>query len=144
MDVSAALGAAWARVINRVGRGAFADRLGVDAKTIGRTLAGDSLPELHTAFNSMVIDPTALDELAALYGVEIRPRESAQGNDMAMIASVARLAAQWADVMDDGVRDHRETLELARTIRPLMPMLNAILAEADSLTGAVPIRSTRA
>ena len=137
MDVSAALAAGWARVIYAIGRGAFADRLDVDGKTVGRALAGDTLPELHTAFNSLRIDPTALDELAALYGVEIRPRKACHGSDMAMIAGLARLAAQWTDVMADGVRDHRETVELARALRPLMPGINAILAEADRLTGAV-------
>ena len=62
--------------------------------------------------------------------MEIRPCETAAGNDMAMIACIARLAAQWADVMADGARDHQETLTLADMIHPLMPTLNAILAEA--------------
>ena len=143
MDVSAALSAGWARIINRVGRGGFADRLDVDGKTVGRALAGDTLPELHTVFNSLSIDLTALDELAALYGVEIRPRECAPGNDMVMIASVARLAAQWAEAMADGYIDHRKMMELARAIRPMMPALNAILSEADRIGGAVSIKGAR-
>lgn len=139
MDVSAALVAGWARVINRIGRGRFIDELGATDRNATRWLGEGTLPELHTVLNSLTIDATALDELAALYGMEIRPREAALGNDMAMIACVARLAAQWADVMADGVRDHRETLDLARALRPLMPQFNAILAEAERL--AAPVRA---
>ena len=140
MDVSAALAAGWARVIMRVGRGAFADRLGIDAKTVARALTGETVPELHTALNAVMVEPTALDEVMSLYGLELRPREAGAGMDMAMIADLARLTAKWVDVMADGVRDHRETLSLAEAIRPMMPGLTAILAEADALRGAVPIR----
>lgn len=143
MDVSVALGAGWARVIKQFGRGGFADRLGVDEATVKRALVGPSLPELHTTFNSLMIDLTALDEVAALYGVEIRPRICAPGNDMVMIASVARLAAQWAEAMADGYIDHREMMELARAIRPMMPALNAILSGADRIGGAVSIKGAR-
>ncbi len=134
-DISAALSAGWARIINKTGRGKFADKLGVDSKTISRALSGEHLPGLDTAFNSLVSDVTALDELAALYGLEIRPRQMCASNDMATIGMLAHLAGQWIEVMADGVRDHRETLEIAAAVRPLVPCLQAVIAEADRLRG---------
>lgn len=59
-EVSGALAAGWARIsANR--KGAFADNLGIDVKTVNRALTGETLPELHTALNSLADDPTALD-----------------------------------------------------------------------------------
>ena len=59
MDVSAALGAGWARVINVMGRGKFVDGMGIDPKTIGRALSGTNTPELHNAFNALLPRCTA-------------------------------------------------------------------------------------
>lgn len=137
VDTSAALGAAWARVSAQMGKGAFADRVGVDVKTINRAITGETLPELHTAFSSLLADPTALDEVAAQFGYAIRPIEAAAGADFAAIAALSHLAGQWVEVMADGKRDHRETLELGAAIRQLMPILSAILSEADRIKGPV-------
>ena len=66
-QVSGALAAGWARV--SAGRkGAFADNIDVDTKTVNRALTGETVPELHTAWNSLADDPTALDELASRLG----------------------------------------------------------------------------
>lgn len=134
-DTSAALSAAWARVCMKLGKGRFADLVGVDIKTISRALAGETLPELHAALSSLRAHPTALDEVAALFGVEIRPRRSQGDNDFAIIADLSHLVGEWVKVMADGRRDHHETLELADIIRPLLPSLNAIVAEADRIKG---------
>jgi hypothetical protein len=142
-DVSDALAAGWARVINDTdnGRIKLANALEVDGKTIGRTLNGSSVPELHRVMNSLSVDVTALNELFARYGMEVRPRSLSMPNDMSMIQSLARLVAQWVEVMEDGVRDHRETIALGDEIRRMMPMLQQIVAEADAIRGVVPIGS---
>lgn len=134
-DVSARLVAGWARVIAIHGKGKFADKLHIDTKTVGRALSGENTPELHTAFNSLAVDPTALDEVAALYGVEIRPRNSVAANDMETVADLSHLVGKWVEVLADGQRDHRETLALADVMRPLTHRLNAVCAEADALRG---------
>lgn len=135
MDVSARLVAGWARVIAKVGKGKFADKLEVNEKTVGRALSGENTPELHTAFNSLAVDPTALDEVAALYGVEIRPKQSVAANDMETVADLSHLVGKWVAALSDGHRCHRETLELANVMRPLLHRLNAVCAEADSIRG---------
>ena len=138
-DVSAALSAAWFRCARAMGKGTFADRIGVDVKTINRAITGENLPELHNAFASLGAHPTALNEVADLYDVEIRPKTSEGNCDFTTIAHLSHLVGKWVEVMADGVRDHRETLELADVLRPLLPNLNAIVAEADALKGVVAI-----
>ena len=134
-DISARLVAGWARVIARIGKGSFADKIGVDVKTVSRAMSGETLPELHTAVNSLAADPTALNEVFAAAGFELRPVNRNAANDMATIGDLSRLTAQWVDALEDGVRDHRETLALADSIRPLVQTLNAIVGEADRVRG---------
>lgn len=133
MDVSARLVAGWGRVIANQGKGRFADAIEVDVKTVSRAMSGESVPELHTAFNSLAADPTALNEIAALYGVEIRPARSDAANDMDVVAGLSHLVGKWVEVLADGHRDHRETCQLADAIRPLVQSLNAVCGEADRL-----------
>jgi hypothetical protein len=135
MDVSARLVAAWGRVIAKIGKGAFADKLGVDVKTVSRAMAGDTLPELHTAFNALAADPTALDEIADLYGVQIRPKQIDTANDMEIIAELSALVSEWIAALADGRRDHNETMKLAKRIRTLSNRMSAVCAEADRLSG---------
>lgn len=139
MDVSDALGAAWGRVRMKIGRGKFADGLGIDGKTLSRAVSGETVPELHNVLNSLTVDQTALDEVIALYGMELRPRALSTEDDMRMISALSHLVGQWVDVMTDGIRDHRETLGLADMIRPMLPALQAIVAEADRLRGVVAL-----
>jgi len=135
-DTSDALAESWARVSRRLGKGAFADKLGVDSKTINRALTGETLPELHTALNSLRADPTALDEVFKLYGFEVRPAHSNAANDHDTLAGISRLAGKWIEALADGTRDHRETCALADAIRVIIPALSAVVAEADRLRGA--------
>lgn len=134
-DVSARLVAGWARVIAIHGKGKFADKIDVNEKTVGRALSGENTPELHTAFNSLAVDPTALDEVADLYGLEIRPKQATAANDMETVADLSHLVGKWVEALSDGQRCHRETLELARVMRPLLHRLNAVCAEADVIRG---------
>lgn len=134
-DTSAALAAGWARECNAMGKGTFADHVGVDVKTINRALTGETVPEFHTALSSLLASPTALDEVLELYGFQIRPLKAVPAQDFETIASLSRFVGRWVDALSDGVRDHCETLTLADQIRPLMPHLAALLGEADRLKG---------
>lgn len=135
-DVSAALSVAWARASRRAGKGAMADKIGTSTKTIDRALTGETVPELHTALASLLADESALDEVFALYGLN-RPRwaHSAAANDLHTVSNLTGLASTFCRALEDGDRDHRETLELADLIRSLKPALAAILAEADHIRG---------
>ena len=133
-DASAALVIGWARMIARYHQGNFANAMGVDPKTVQRAMSGETTPELHTALNSLLVDPTALNELFALYGFHPpRPRNATAANDMVTVSTMSGVVSQFCDALKDGHRDHRETLQLADAIRDLMPALTAILNEANQL-----------
>lgn len=133
-QVSGAIAAGWARV--SAGRkGAFADAIDVDLKTVNRALTGESVPELHTALNSLADDPTALDEVLALYGVTTTPRRPQSGTDMELMGRLGHTLAEYIDRMRDGKRCHNDTLALAVLFRPLIPQMAAIVDEADALRG---------
>lgn len=135
-DVSAALSVSWARAARNAGKGSLADKAKVSTKTIDRALTGETVPELHTALASMLADESALDEVFALYGLD-RPRwkHSAAANDLHTVSDLTGLASAFCRALEDGNRDHTETLELARLIRALKPALSAILEEADRIRG---------
>ena len=133
-SVQGALAAGWARV--SAGRkGAFADHLEICPSTVNRALTGETLPELHTAFNSLADDPTALDELAALYGVTIRPSRSQAGTDMDLCAGLGAALAEYLQRLADGKICHNDKLAMAALFRPLIPQMAAIVDEADALRG---------
>jgi hypothetical protein len=132
--VSAALGAGWARVMG-TRKGAMADAMEINTKTIDRALTHETTPELHTAFNALVFDATALDEVAALYGMRLVPNRCSAANDLTTIADLSALVAQFAKVLCDGKRYPRETCQLADAIRPILGELGAIVAEADRIKG---------
>lgn len=133
--LSRALSAAWARVALRIGKGAFADAAGFDVKTVDRALTGPSLPYAEHLLNSLVADPTALNEVLALYGIEARPLRAHPANDLETVAGLSQAAAAVAEALQDGVRCHRDTCQLADIFRPLVAKLNAIVAEADQIRG---------
>ena len=134
--VAALLSAGWARTIAKHGKGAFADKLEVSENTIGNALAQRTTPELHTALNSLAIDPTALDELLAGYGFRLCGLHNEAANDLATAAGVIGAMGGLVEALSDGVRDHNETLAIAQMLRPHMPAVNAIIHEADALRGA--------
>jgi len=133
-DVSGAIAAGWARV--SAGRkGAFADNIETTIKTVDRALTGETVPELHTAWNSLADDPTALDELAALYHVQIVPRRAQAVGDMELAAGLGHSVAELIERLRDGKRCHLDTLALAEVFRPLIPQMHALVSEADEIRG---------
>lgn len=133
-DVSAALGDAWHRISRQVGKGRLADTTGAKCtKTIDNAIAGHSLPELHTALNSLLACNTALDEVFALYGGRFVPFVSQAANDYAVISGLNHAIGSWVHALEDYKRDHRETLALAELLRPLVASLSSIIEEADEL-----------
>jgi len=131
------LAAAWGRVWPKIGKGVMADRMGLsDTKTIDRAVTAANLPEAHTIFNSLIADPTALDELLAEYGFRVVPIRPEAANDMVTLAGLCDAASVLSDALKDGQRVHPETLKIADKLRPHMPALSALIREADELRGA--------
>ena len=120
------------RLVGIHGRAKVANALGCTDRNLNNYYTG-SLPSPHRLWNLRSLDLTALDEIAGLYSAEVRQSDAAAVRDFETIANLSRLAADYVEVMADGVRDHRETLDLAETIRPLMASLSALVAEADRI-----------
>lgn len=133
--LSRALAAGWSRVTLGPGKGAFADKIEVTTRTVDNALSGATLPELHTAFNSLLFDRTALDEVAALYGFCLTPKHAEAANDLLTASGVLAAMGDLIGRLADGVRDHGDTLAIADLLRPHMPALSRILLEADELRG---------
>lgn len=112
------------------------DALGCHKDTLSNALAGDTLPSLHTALNSLAADETALDEVLELYGYRLRPAVPTAANDLQTAARLSHAAGALVDAVSDGCRDHNETLAVADQLRPIVPALLALIAEADALRGA--------
>lgn len=132
-DVGAKLAAGWARVGATSAKGKFADAIGVrSTTTVDNALTGKTVPELHTALNSLLYDPTALDEVMALYGLRVCPRDAEAANDMETIHGLSGAVTEWVSRLMDGKRCHRDTLALANIFRPLIAEMQAIVHQADA------------
>jgi hypothetical protein len=138
--VQAKLAQAWSRTIAseqfKGNKTAFAAKLGVHPDTVSNALSGQTVPELHTAFNSLLACPNALDELAALFGFQFVPSKAELSPDMQTLHQMCRAMAEFTDALRDGKRTHTETLELAEELRPLIPRLTQIVHEAEGLRSA--------
>jgi hypothetical protein len=134
--VKALLAAGWARVASRHGKGALADAIDATERTVENAMAGSTLPELHTALNSLSLDPTALDEVLAAYQLRLCPLHSRAANDLETAAGVINAMGALVTAMADGHRDHNETLAIATLLRPFMPALECLLRDADHVRGA--------
>jgi hypothetical protein len=137
--VSSRLVQAWSRTIAERFKGnktAFAGAIGVCPETVSNALSGSTVPELHTALNSLLACPNALDEALALYGLQLVPRDMAMSPDMITLSQMGKALSEFIEALSDGKRTHRETLELAEELRPLIPRLTAIVHEAEGLKAA--------
>lgn len=138
--VQSKLAQAWSRTIASPlfngNKTKFAGSVGCCPDTISNALAGNTVPELHTALNSLLACPNALDELFGLYGFQLVARNVEMTPDMVTLHQMSRVVAEFIDALRDGKRNHRETLELAEEIRPLIPRLTAIVHEAEGLKAA--------
>lgn len=105
---------------------------------IKRALSQSNLPEAHTIFNSLIADPTALDEVLSAYGFRISLRRPEAANDMVTLSGLCDAAGELAEALKDGVRVHPETLRVAEKLRPHMPALISIIREADELRAVAP------
>lgn len=134
----AALIAGLARAAARIGRGNLADKSDRTPKALGKLFSGDSMDTSGKGLlDFLLADPTALDEVLALYGFGIHrlPSDGTGKGDQETIADVIALAATHSEAMRDGRRDHNDTQKIASMARPVVQHYCGIIAEADSAKG---------
>jgi hypothetical protein len=135
-EVSKTIAADFHRVSDRVGKGTFADSIGVGCtQTVNNAITGATVPELHTALNALLVDPAGLFQTLLLYGGVFVPVEASACDDMAAISQMLRAASEYFERMQDGNRDHNDTIALAELFRPLVPAMLCVIREAGDLRG---------
>ena len=118
----------------RMGRGNFTDRMGIDRKVISRALMGETTPELHTALASLTVDPSALDEVLALYGFGLHRLPTGGSLDGETLGDVIEFASAVSS-FERGPDNHQTRLKLANAARPVAQCACGIVAAADRLRG---------
>lgn len=125
-----------ARTAAKIGRGNLADKSNRTPRALDKLFSGSNMDTSgYGLLNFLLADPSALDEVFALYGFKLAPLHAEHGRDFATIADSAQLIATFTDALRDGRRDHRETLAIADKARAVVPHLSAIIAEADGIRG---------
>ncbi|MET3710381.1 hypothetical protein ABIC65_001061 [Sphingomonas trueperi] len=132
------LSVAWSRLWHKHGNKVrIAETMGLtDTAPLDRGLTGANLPGAHVIFNSLLVDPTALDEILAHYGVRAVPLAASPANDLATATGVMDAMVALVRALEDNHRDHQETLDVADRIQPHLAALAAIVNEAAVLRGA--------
>ena len=131
-----ALVAGLARTAAKVGRGNLADKSLRTPKALNKLFCGDSMDTTGKGLlDFLLADPTALDEVLALYGFGLHQIQSGECADHGTIADTAALQAAHTEALRDGKRDHRETIVIAEKARPVVAAMHSIIAEADRLRG---------
>lgn len=131
-DVQPRLAEAWSRVISKQGKGAFADRCGCCTATVDNALTGPGLPEVQTLLNSLLADPSALDEVFALYNMRLVPCVADAANDLQVISGLNDASSEWLQRILDGKRCHRDTAALAKLFRPLIAKMQSVVEESEA------------
>jgi hypothetical protein len=129
-----ALIAGLARAAVAIGRGNLADKSNRTTRALDKLFSGSSADTSGKGLlDFLLADPTALDEVLALYGHQLAPLDPSRAIDFEIIADAAALTAEHTDAMRDGRRDHNETIRIADKARPVVQRYSAIIAEADEL-----------
>ena len=132
-----ALVAGLARVAVKLGRGNLADKSERTTKALDKLFSGSSMDTSGKGLlDFLLADPSALDEVLALYGFQLSPLTGEAAIDFEIIADAAALTAEHTQAMRDGRRDHRDTIRIADRARPVVAQYTAIIREADSIRGA--------
>lgn len=111
-------------------------KAGCSRRCIEKALSHETLPEAHLLGNLLLLDPTTLCEWLGALGFQLVPRDVEASPDMVTLHQMSKAMAEFIDALRDGKRTHRETLELAEELRPLIPRLTQIVHEAEGLKSA--------
>lgn len=126
-----------ARVAVHTGRGNLADKSNRTTRALDKLFSGSCNDTSGKGLLDFLnADPTALDEVLAIYGFQLAPVSAQCAPDFAIIADAAEIVATYTDALRDGHRDHRDTIRIAEKARPVISGLQGIVAEADQHRGA--------
>ncbi|PZT91970.1 MAG: hypothetical protein DI625_14650 [Sphingomonas sp.] len=136
-QVSDAIASGLHRAIKAAGgKGACADRMEVDPKTLNRQLSGESTLDATNMLAMLSVDRTSMNDALALYGLIATPKTAQAANDMELLASLTGAGAEMVRRLLDGLLCHKDKAALAELFRPLIPAMQAIVDEHDKRVAA--------
>lgn len=124
------------RVAAKLGKPALAASMDRTVRSLDDVLERGATPGAKALLDALLADPTALTELFRAYGFKLVPEHADAANDLQTAAGLSHAAGAIIEAHQDGARCHKETLEVAAKLRPLLPQITAIIHEADQLRGA--------
>lgn len=108
------------RVSANGGAGRFGLAVGCGEKTMRNARDERTSLQGATAFNMLLQDPSALDEVLAHFGMCIQPIDAEIGPDAQLLADTLALAAYHAEALSDGRIDHIKAARLNKLARPVV------------------------
>jgi hypothetical protein len=132
-----ALVAGLARVAVKTGRGNLADKSQRTTKALDKLFSGDSMDTSGKGLlDFLLADPTALDEVLALYGYQLARKGSVPSEDMALASDTAALVQEHMDGIRDGTTgQHQKIIRIADKARPVIAGYAGFVAQADRIRG---------
>ena len=121
------------RAVITHGMEAVADAAQCSIRCLQKALSHETMPEADKLGNILLLEPTVLAEWLNRLGYQVIATNMEVTPDMVTASQMSRAVAAFLEILEDGKRNHQETLALAEVLRPLVPRLTAIVHEADGL-----------
>lgn len=120
-----------ARAVAARGLERIAMQGGCTTRCIQKAIAGETLPELHTALNIAALEPDAATDILSFYGLGIHLLDPGALPDAAALAALALLLSEVAEAMRDGRIDRVELGRIVAKAVPVLPWLNGCVAQVS-------------
>ena len=112
------------------GAGRFGIEVGCDERTMRNARDEKSTLAGPTLWNMLIVDRTALDELAAHFGKRLVDIDLVEADEKQLLADTLALASAHATALIDGRVDHREEPNLVKLARPVAEGWSARVARS--------------
>lgn len=101
-------------------------------KQVGNIMAGGST-DPKRLWDAREVEPTALDDIADLYGARIVPKGAVCSTDAKLSVATCALLKKAIDAELDGVEDHQELLDMESELRAMRILIDARLERISDL-----------
>lgn len=124
------------KAVSKVGKDKLAKAADVQIRTVEKWMGQASLPDLDHLLNMADECPLVIEAILSEKGWHLTPNQADPANDMQLAAGLGHSLAEFLDRIRDGRRCHVDTAVLAALFRQLVPQMQAIIDEDESLRRA--------
>lgn len=111
---------------------ALAFVMDLSPKQVGNIMAGGST-DPKRLWDVREVEPSALDDIADLYGVRIVPKGAVCSTDTKLSVATCALLKKAIDAELDGIEDHQELLDMEAELRTARILIDARLERIAEL-----------